>query len=81
MVKRADRDGGCLVDTGIVVDQNQSLRFAVDIARGMEFLHSMEPMVPNFLLTSKHVMVRTPTPPPCVQLLHRQAGRPDSYSL
>ena len=44
----------------IVVDQNQSLRFAIDIARGMEFLHSMEPMVPNFVLTSKHVMVSQP---------------------
>ncbi|XP_050415633.1 integrin-linked protein kinase isoform X1 [Patella vulgata] len=44
-------------ESGIVVDQNQALRFAIDIARGMEFLHSMEPMIPNFLLTSKHVMI------------------------
>ncbi|XP_012941290.1 integrin-linked protein kinase [Aplysia californica] len=44
-------------ESDIVVDQNQSLRFAIDIARGMEFLHSMEPMVPNFVLTSKHVMI------------------------
>lgn len=44
-------------ESGIVVDQNQSLRFALDIARGMEFLHSMEPPIPNFLLTSKHVMI------------------------
>ena len=51
---------GSVVDAGIVVDQNQSLRFALDIARGMEFLHSMEPMVPNFLLTSKHIMVMSP---------------------
>ena len=43
--------------TGIVVDQNQALRFAIDIARGMEFLHSLEPGIPNFILTSKHVMV------------------------
>ena len=48
----------CIICAGIVVDQNQSLRFAMDIARGMEFLHSMEPIVPNFLLTSKHIMVR-----------------------
>lgn len=47
----------CFWDSGIVVDQNQALRFAMDIARGMEFLHSMEPMIPNFVLTSKHVMV------------------------
>lgn len=44
-------------ESGIVVDQNQALRFAIDIARGMEFLHSMEPMIPNFTLTSKHVMI------------------------
>ncbi|XP_071086848.1 scaffold protein ILK-like isoform X2 [Haliotis cracherodii] len=44
-------------ESGIVVDQNQALRFAIDIARGMEFLHLMEPMIPNFLLTSKHVMI------------------------
>ncbi|XP_064607588.1 integrin-linked protein kinase-like isoform X2 [Liolophura sinensis] len=44
-------------ETGIVVDQNQALRFALDIARGMEFLHSLEPMIPNFHLTSKHVMI------------------------
>jgi len=46
-----------LTFVGIVVDQNQTLRFAIDIARGMEFLHSMEPMVPNMVLTSRHVMV------------------------
>ena len=43
--------------SGIVVDQNQALRFAIDIARGMEFLHSLDPGVPNLVLTSKHVMV------------------------
>ena len=47
---------------GIVVDQNQALRFALDIARGMEFLHTMEPLIPNLTLSSKHVMV-------CVSLL------------
>jgi len=44
---------------GIVVDQNQALRFALDVARGMEFLHSMEPLIPNLTLNSKHVMVIT----------------------
>ncbi|XP_074650688.1 scaffold protein ILK-like isoform X2 [Tubulanus polymorphus] len=44
-------------ETGLVIDQAQALRFALDIARGMEFLHSMEPMIPNMHLTSKHVMV------------------------
>ncbi|KAJ8297702.1 hypothetical protein KUTeg_024233 [Tegillarca granosa] len=44
-------------ETGIVVDQNQCLRFAIDIARGMEFLHSLEPSIPNMILTSKHIMI------------------------
>ncbi|XP_021339131.1 integrin-linked protein kinase-like isoform X1 [Mizuhopecten yessoensis] len=44
-------------ETGIVLDQNQTLRFAIDVARGMEFLHSMDPLIPNLLLTSKHVMI------------------------
>ncbi|XP_056013002.1 integrin-linked protein kinase-like isoform X4 [Ostrea edulis] len=44
-------------ETGIVVDQNQALRFAIDIARGMEFLHTIEPAIPNLILTSKHVMI------------------------
>lgn len=44
-------------ETGIVVDQNQALRFAIDIARGMEFLHTLEPIIPNLVLTSKHVMI------------------------
>jgi len=46
-----------VVAIGIVVDQNQALRFALDVARGMEFLHSMEPLIPNLTLNSKHIMV------------------------
>lgn len=42
---------------GIVVDQNQALRFAIDIAQGMEFLHTLEPPIQNLHLNSKHVMV------------------------
>ncbi|CAG2251355.1 ILK [Mytilus edulis] len=44
-------------ETGIVVDQNQALRFAIDIARGMEFLHTLEPMIPDLVITSKHIMI------------------------
>lgn len=44
-------------ETGIVVDQNQALRFAIDIARGMEFLHSLDPLVPDLVITSKHIMI------------------------
>ena len=53
---------------GIVVDMNQALRFAMDVARGMEFLHSMEPMIPNMLLTSKHVMVSIVSCKHCVNV-------------
>ena len=45
-------------ETGIVVDQDQALRFALDIAKGMEFLHSMDPLIQNLNLNSKHVMVK-----------------------
>lgn len=43
---------------GVVVDSAQALRFAVDVARGMAFLHSLERLTPRFLLNSRHVMVR-----------------------
>lgn len=44
-------------DSGIVVDTAQALKFALDIARGMAFIHSLEKLVPNLYLSSKHVMV------------------------
>ncbi|KAF5401142.1 Integrin linked protein kinase [Paragonimus heterotremus] len=39
------------------ISHRQALRFAVDIAKAMEFLHSPELKVPNFRLNSKHVMI------------------------
>lgn len=45
-------------DSGIVVDTAQALKFALDIARGMAFIHSLDKLVPNLYLSSKHVMVR-----------------------
>ncbi|CAH8623371.1 unnamed protein product [Dicrocoelium dendriticum] len=39
------------------ISLRQALKFAVDIAKGMEFLHTPELKVPNFRLNSKHVMV------------------------
>jgi integrin-linked kinase len=40
-----------------VVDTAQAIRFALDVTRGMAFLHSLEKQLPNFTLSSKHVMV------------------------
>jgi integrin-linked kinase len=42
---------------GMVVDTAQAVRFALDVSRGMAFLHSLEKQLPNFHLSSKHVMV------------------------
>jgi len=43
--------------TDIVIDFNQSINLAVHIAKGMEFLHNLEPMLFNYHLNSKHVMI------------------------
>ncbi|XP_063701496.1 integrin-linked protein kinase [Culicoides brevitarsis] len=42
---------------GIVVDTAQAVRFAVDIAKGMQFLHSLERIIPEFHLNSYHIMI------------------------
>lgn len=42
---------------GIVVDTAQAVRFALDIARGMAYLHSLERIIPEYHLNSFHVMV------------------------
>lgn len=44
-------------ETSVVVDTAQALKFALDIARGMAFIHSLEKLVPNLYLSSKHIMV------------------------
>ncbi|KAI7685863.1 hypothetical protein SSS_05691 [Sarcoptes scabiei] len=41
----------------IVVDSHRALQFAIDIARGMSFLHTLNPLIPRFYLSSKHVMI------------------------
>ncbi|KAF0038395.1 hypothetical protein F2P81_008879 [Scophthalmus maximus] len=43
--------------TTLVVDQNQAVKFALDIASGMAFLHTLEPMVSRLCLNSKHIMI------------------------
>ncbi|XP_059488512.1 integrin-linked protein kinase [Neocloeon triangulifer] len=42
---------------GLVVDNAQALRFALGVARGMAFLHSIERITPQFHLNSYHVMI------------------------
>jgi integrin-linked kinase len=41
-----------------VVDQSQAVKFALDMARGMAFLHTLEPLIPRHALNSRSVMVR-----------------------
>ena len=43
--------------SGVVVDTAQALRFALDVARGMCFLHRLEKNVPDYHLSSRHVVV------------------------
>lgn len=40
-----------------VVDAQQAIKFALDIARGMAFLHSLDPMIPRLYLNSFHVLI------------------------
>lgn len=47
-----------LSSSALVVDQSQAVKFALDIASGMAFLHTLEPMVSRLYLNSKHIMVR-----------------------
>uniref|UniRef100_A0A7M4FHN1 Integrin linked kinase n=1 Tax=Crocodylus porosus TaxID=8502 RepID=A0A7M4FHN1_CROPO len=46
--------------TNFVVDQMQAVKFALDIARGMAFLHTLEPLIPRHHLNSRSVMVSAP---------------------
>ncbi|KAK5971931.1 Integrin-linked protein kinase [Trichostrongylus colubriformis] len=43
--------------SSVVIDHSQAVRFAVDIARGMSYLHSLDPPILRFYLSSKHVVV------------------------
>lgn len=43
--------------TGLVVDTNRALQFALDIAKGMQYLHSLDRQMPRYHLNSKHVMI------------------------
>ncbi|GMT19594.1 hypothetical protein PFISCL1PPCAC_10891 [Pristionchus fissidentatus] len=41
----------------VVIDHSQALRFALDIARGMSYLHSLDPLVLRYFLSSKHIVI------------------------
>uniref|UniRef100_A0AAY4BHJ8 Scaffold protein ILK n=1 Tax=Denticeps clupeoides TaxID=299321 RepID=A0AAY4BHJ8_9TELE len=43
--------------TNFVVDQMQAVKFALDIACGMAFLHTLEPMIPRHCINSKSIMI------------------------
>lgn len=43
--------------TGVMVDAAQALKFAMDIAKGMQYLHSLDPFVPKLYIKSSHIMV------------------------
>ncbi|KAF2362434.1 Serine-threonine/tyrosine-protein kinase catalytic domain [Trinorchestia longiramus] len=45
------------VDGNIVLDTAQALKWALDITKGMGFIHSLNKVVPNLYLSSKHVMI------------------------
>ncbi|XP_057637199.1 integrin-linked protein kinase-like isoform X2 [Chionomys nivalis] len=43
--------------TNFVVDQSQAVKFALDMARGMAFLHTLELLIPRHALNSRSVMI------------------------
>ncbi|XP_067889059.1 integrin-linked protein kinase [Heterodontus francisci] len=43
--------------TNFVVDQTQAVKFALDIARGLAFLHTLEPLIPRHYVNSKSIMI------------------------
>jgi hypothetical protein len=45
----------------MVVDTAAAIQFAIDIAKGMAFIHSLDRQLPRLYLSSKHVMVSTHT--------------------
>lgn len=43
--------------TEVVIDHTQATKFALDIAKGMSFLHSLDPIILRYYLSSKHVVI------------------------
>lgn len=43
--------------TGLVVDTARAIQFAIDVAKGMAFIHSLDRQLPRLYLNSHHVMI------------------------
>jgi len=43
--------------TGLVVDTNRAVQFAIDVAKGMAFIHSLDRQLPRLYLSSHHIMI------------------------
>lgn len=43
--------------TNFAVDQSQAVTFALDMARGMAPVHTLEPLIPRHALSSRRVMI------------------------
>ena len=41
----------------LVVDTARAIQFAIDVAKGMAFIHSLDRQLPRLYLNSHHVMV------------------------
>ena len=39
------------------MDQGQAIKFALDIAKGMAYFHTLEPLITGYILNSFHVVV------------------------
>ena len=48
-----------IINCRLVVDTAKAIQFAIDIAKGMAFIHSLDRQLPRLYLSSKHVMVKT----------------------
>ncbi|XP_002119938.2 scaffold protein ILK [Ciona intestinalis] len=46
-----------LHESTVTVDHSRAVLFATDIANGMSFLHSLEPIIPRLHINSKHIMI------------------------
>ena len=48
----------CLIPHfSLVVDTNRAIQFAIDVAKGMAFIHSLDRQLPRLYLNSHHIMV------------------------